>query len=183
MSIHYCPRDNYALSKKDVDGARLFQCVHCHGVWIPKESMLSFSEEKQIPILGTYLEQDGLPEHFKQGALLCPSEEARMLFTRLNDIEVDLCPTCHGVWLDKGEMDSLPAVQTSQPKSSHSPGYNALDVLLHLPPVDSDMIHAGVEMVGDATGAVIEVVTEAASNAGDLLGDLLSAIAEALFSG
>ena len=184
MSIHYCPRDNFALSKKDVDGASLFQCVRCHGVWIQKESILSLNEEKQIPILGNYLEQEGqLPEHFKQGALLCPSDGAKMLFTELNDIEVDLCPTCHGVWLDKGEMESLPAAQISQPKSSPSLAFNALDVLVHLPPVDSDTFQAGVEMAGGATGAVVEVAAEAASGAGEILGNLLGAIAEALFSG
>jgi Zn-finger nucleic acid-binding protein len=179
----YCPRDNFALTTKNLHGADVFQCAHCHGVWIPKASILSFNKEKQLPFLEEYLEQSGLPEHFKQGALLCPTDGAKMLFTLLNDFEVDICPTCHGVWLDKGEMESLPAAQVSQPQNSPSLAFNALDVLVHLPPVDSETISAGVEMAGEATGAVLEVAAEAASGAGEILGNLLGAIAEALFSG
>jgi Zn-finger nucleic acid-binding protein len=171
------------LIKKTIDGVDLFQCAHCHGVWIPKEDLLTLAASRNISPLTTQIEAEALPSHFRQGALLCPSDGARMLFTTINDIEIDLCPTCHGVWLDKGEMESLPAVHTSQAQSSHSLGYNALDVLLYLPPVDPDAIQAGVETVGNATGAVIEVAAEAASGAGDILGDLLSAIAEALFNG
>jgi hypothetical protein len=27
--------------------------------------------------------------------------------THRNNIEIDYCPTCRGVWLDKGELDKL----------------------------------------------------------------------------
>ena len=181
----YCPRDHFAITSKDLNGADVLQCAHCHGVWIPKASLLLFNKEKQSPFLEDYLEQEGLPEHFKQGALLCPSDGSKMLFTTLNDIEVDICPTCHGVWLDKGEMESLPDAQPSQPQSSHSAGYNALDILVHLPAPDggAELFQAGADTVGAVANSVGEIAAEAASGAGDVLGDLLGAIAEALFGG
>jgi Zn-finger nucleic acid-binding protein len=29
------------------------------------------------------------------------------------DVEVDLCPKCKGVWLDKGEIDEIAGIQTT----------------------------------------------------------------------
>ena len=28
------------------------------------------------------------------------------------DVEVDLCPTCKGVWLERGEIDEIARIQT-----------------------------------------------------------------------
>jgi Zn-finger nucleic acid-binding protein len=28
------------------------------------------------------------------------------------DVEVDLCPTCNGAWLNRGEIDEIASIQT-----------------------------------------------------------------------
>ena len=35
----------------------------------------------------------------------CP--DATLLMTDRQGIEIDYCPTCRGVWLDRGELDKL----------------------------------------------------------------------------
>jgi Zn-finger nucleic acid-binding protein len=36
----------------------------------------------------------------------CPRcTDATLVSRKINDLEVDLCPQCHGVWLDQGELD------------------------------------------------------------------------------
>ena len=38
----------------------------------------------------------------------CPScKEAVLSMSERNGIEIDFCPTCRGVWLDRGELDKI----------------------------------------------------------------------------
>ncbi|HMT96793.1 MAG TPA: zf-TFIIB domain-containing protein [Ferruginibacter sp.] len=37
----------------------------------------------------------------------CPNCNETLLMTHRNNIEIDYCPTCRGVWLDKGELDKM----------------------------------------------------------------------------
>lgn len=48
----------------------------------------------------------------------CPNCEVTLVMTDRQGIEIDYCPKCRGVWLDKGELDKIiersASVQTSQ---------------------------------------------------------------------
>lgn len=37
----------------------------------------------------------------------CPNCSEILLMTQRNNIEIDYCPACRGVWLDKGELDKM----------------------------------------------------------------------------
>ncbi len=37
----------------------------------------------------------------------CPSCSATLLMTDRLGIEIDYCPECRGVWLDRGELDKI----------------------------------------------------------------------------
>ncbi|HYO88832.1 MAG TPA: zf-TFIIB domain-containing protein [Candidatus Limnocylindrales bacterium] len=37
----------------------------------------------------------------------CPLDGAELLMTTRNGIEIDYCPQCRGIWLDRGELDKL----------------------------------------------------------------------------
>ena len=37
----------------------------------------------------------------------CPIDEETLLLTERQGIEIDYCPRCRGVWLDRGELDKL----------------------------------------------------------------------------
>ena len=37
----------------------------------------------------------------------CPIDNTELLITDRQGIEVDYCPKCRGVWLDRGELDKL----------------------------------------------------------------------------
>lgn len=37
----------------------------------------------------------------------CPNDQTTLAMTERQGIEIDYCPTCRGVWLDKGELDKL----------------------------------------------------------------------------
>lgn len=37
----------------------------------------------------------------------CPIDGAKLLMTDRQGVEIDYCPDCRGVWLDRGELDKL----------------------------------------------------------------------------
>ena len=37
----------------------------------------------------------------------CPIDQATLTMTERQGIEIDYCPECRGVWLDRGELDKL----------------------------------------------------------------------------
>lgn len=39
--------------------------------------------------------------------MLCPIDGSTLLLSERQGIEIDYCPQCRGVWLDRGELDKL----------------------------------------------------------------------------
>lgn len=39
--------------------------------------------------------------------LLCPNDNSSMQVVNRNGVELDICPTCRGVWLDRGELEKI----------------------------------------------------------------------------
>ncbi|WP_119964124.1 TFIIB-type zinc ribbon-containing protein [Simplicispira lacusdiani] len=52
----------------------------------------------------------------------CPS--STLVITERSGVEIDYCPQCRGVWLDRGELDKLIERSLHEPPPSHgSLGY------------------------------------------------------------
>lgn len=47
----------------------------------------------------------------------CPHCSVNMLMTDRQGIEIDYCPDCRGVWLDRGELDKLVERSNAQVES------------------------------------------------------------------
>jgi Zn-finger nucleic acid-binding protein len=39
--------------------------------------------------------------------MLCPTCKTELTITDRQGVEIDFCPTCRGVWLDRGELDKI----------------------------------------------------------------------------
>ncbi|MDX2275967.1 MAG: zf-TFIIB domain-containing protein [Hyphomonadaceae bacterium] len=39
--------------------------------------------------------------------LMCPNDNSAMQTMNRSGVEFDMCPTCRGVWLDRGELEKL----------------------------------------------------------------------------
>jgi uncharacterized protein len=60
----------------------------------------------------------------------CPTDGTTLQMSERSGIEIDYCPTCRGVWLDRGELDKIiersltqPAAQAAPPPPQHQQGY------------------------------------------------------------
>lgn len=58
-------------------------------------------------------------------AYLCPVDQSPLVMSERHGIEIDYCPTCRGVWLDRGELDKIiergSAAQPAAPAPQHQP--------------------------------------------------------------
>jgi len=61
----------------------------------------------------------------------CPAcKTSSLSMTERNGIEIDYCPQCRGVWLDRGELDKIierasPALQRAAPAPQSMPPVHA----------------------------------------------------------
>lgn len=58
----------------------------------------------------------------------CPNCDETLVMTERQGVEIDYCPKCRGVWLDKGELDKI--IEKSQQElrtQNADSGYNRYD--------------------------------------------------------
>ena len=64
----------------------------------------------------------------------CPIDSSALLMMERQGIEIDYCPTCRGVWLDRGELDKLiergstdtaPRAQAPAPRMHENDSYSS----------------------------------------------------------
>ena len=46
--------------------------------------------------------------------LMCPNCDAAMQAVQRASVEFDMCPRCRGVWLDRGELEKLMAMERGE---------------------------------------------------------------------
>ncbi len=86
----------------EFEGVETDYCAQCGGVWLDKGEMGL--------ILKQSLDVDALPAgEGKKGNRRCPHCARRMRVVKMPgmEVEVDLCPREHGIWLDKGELKAI----------------------------------------------------------------------------
>ena len=56
------------------------------------------------------------------GPMACPVDGTTLTMSERSGIEIDYCPTCRGVWLDRGELDKIiERNEASAPQSAPAP--------------------------------------------------------------
>lgn len=61
--------------------------------------------------------------------MICPRCNTNLSVSNTQGIEIDYCPNCRGVWLDKGELEKIieRSNQYSMPFSEHGHQFNHHD--------------------------------------------------------
>lgn len=52
----------------------------------------------------------------------CPIDQETLIMTERQGVEIDYCPRCRGVWLDRGELDKLIDRDSERLDSVPAPG-------------------------------------------------------------
>jgi uncharacterized protein len=57
----------------------------------------------------------------------CPTDGAELVMSERQGVEIDYCPSCRGIWLDRGELDKILERVASTPVSPLDPPMPAAD--------------------------------------------------------
>jgi Zn-finger nucleic acid-binding protein len=52
----------------------------------------------------------------------CPADGATLLMSERHNVEIDYCPECRGIWLDRGELDKILEQVGPQAPAASAPG-------------------------------------------------------------
>ena len=107
-----CPVDGTTLDLYSVFSMELEGCPKCHGMWLFKDELRKLknkTEEGRLHWLN-----DEIDNIEKTAAIptdrSCPKDDGGKLLSVVfgkSSIIIDWCPKCHGMWLDRGEFDSI----------------------------------------------------------------------------
>jgi len=180
----YCPRADFGLNNKVLPGAEFHQCAYCHSLWIPKGSIRTLAEANDAKSLAQHIMDEKTSEHFAVGTLKCPADATPMRFRSIGPVEIDLCPLCHGVWLDRGEIESLAAQTAPQPAGKSNAVVNALDTLtfIQYTAIDTPAIGAAASTLGDLAGTLGAGAADAGAALVDSAGNNLDSIGDLIFT-
>ena len=98
-----CPRCIETMEAVSRDNLVAHSCLYCDGVWISAET---------LDAIGINLEQASQKKEGRIRQILstkrkCPScPDATLAGLTFNQVEVDRCPACGGVFFDRGELES-----------------------------------------------------------------------------
>ncbi len=67
----------------------------------------------------------------------CPNDSATLVMSERAGVEIDYCPECRGVWLDRGELDKILDRAQAEASPSVAPPPNR-DVQYSSRPSDDD---------------------------------------------
>lgn len=101
-----CPRCWVEARREEVEilGPNIFIdiCPKCNGTWLDPGELGKLLKDRKLT---DYLTKDIGTQ--SKSELVCPRCGGLMDIESAEDIEVDVCLTCHGVWLDAGELEDL----------------------------------------------------------------------------
>ena len=117
MADMHCPADGHALRGGSYQGIRVDRCPACSGVWLDRARLEALEEIHEREYRGEpAAELDlgsqayELARQKARGPRRCPGcgveMEARE-YARVSEVLIDVCPRCHGIWLDAGELEQL----------------------------------------------------------------------------
>jgi len=104
-----CPRCWVEMKEREEDifGPNIVidTCPKCNGIWLDNGELKKMIKDKEV---SDYLTKKiGTKSH---SPLICPRCRNIMDIEKAEDVEVDVCLKCRGVWLDAGELEGLKRV-------------------------------------------------------------------------
>jgi Zn-finger nucleic acid-binding protein len=105
----FCPRDNSSLYTQKIYGVECKKCPRCKGMWLPFKSVKALYENHYLKAPSNYYGDYKLSFEYKswKSDIDCPKDNNSLTTYKFQDVEIDICSECKGLWLDKGEFEIL----------------------------------------------------------------------------
>ena len=107
--MHYkkmkCPRDNSDLKKKKSGST----CDQCKGIWLSFDQVMNLYTSCKLNVPSQVYSAHEVITEYKnwESSIHCPNDKATLTTYEYMEIQIDICHTCGGLWLDDGEFSRL----------------------------------------------------------------------------
>ena len=110
-----CPACEANLNLYDLYGIEIEGCPRCKGLWLEKEELKKLKDRSDSGSWRTLRWMDDEVEAIEKtnavpSGRVCPKcQGEKLVCTSFGDSRVmlDWCPSCHGVWLDRGDFQEM----------------------------------------------------------------------------
>ncbi len=106
-----CPIDQIEMKKAVFYNTEVDYCPQCLGVWFSEDELRQAKDQKDPSLqwLDVDLWEDKTKFQVGKTAKVCPIDFVPLYQIQYNGSEtkVDLCDTCHGIWLNRGEFKKI----------------------------------------------------------------------------
>ena len=106
-----CPKCNSQLKEIKINGAKVNCCDNCGGIWFDKDELRLVRDERDKNLswldFDLWNNKDELSVSGK--SINCPRDGKPLFKIKCGNTEVlvDICLECHGIWLDKDELNKI----------------------------------------------------------------------------
>ena len=108
-----CPKCGVPTEEVEVKSIRLDHCPRCQGTWYDRDE-LRLLREKESHRDYRWVDMDLWkdPDRLRvaeKSAARCPNDGAPLAILGYggSNVEIEVCPVCYGIWLDRGEYDKI----------------------------------------------------------------------------
>ena len=106
-----CPRCNVELRKKNLGSVEVEECTKCKGTWFDTDELRQAKDAADPDVNWLDFEIWKHEDQFvsKGSPLVCALCRKPTVSLIYGDtgVEIDYCPACQGIWLDKGEFKKI----------------------------------------------------------------------------
>ncbi len=104
-----CIKCGHEMLPEMVQEVEVDVCPNCGGLWLDAEEirLLSAKSEAELASLKKIIQEiePDSPGRTESTDFHCPACDERLTLAVLGPIRVEHCPSCDGMYLDKGELD------------------------------------------------------------------------------
>jgi uncharacterized protein len=103
-----CVKCTSVLDKARVGDVEVDLCPSCGGLWLDQGEIerLGRSAPEDLGRLRLALTGTAAPEPLSEASTACPACAGQLLEVELGPVHIEHCEKCHGVFLDRGELDA-----------------------------------------------------------------------------
>ncbi|HUR68652.1 MAG TPA: zf-TFIIB domain-containing protein [Candidatus Thermoplasmatota archaeon] len=95
-----CPHDGKAMAKVVVETVVIDRCETCGGTWFDAKELRRVAHDRELEALATRIPIGKA----HASSFACPRCGGSCIEGHVDEVQVDTCVACHGVWLDRGEL-------------------------------------------------------------------------------
>src|SRR3954451_22692423 len=103
-----CVKCSSILDRTSFEGLEVDLCPSCRGLWLDRGEITRAARlpEAELSRLRALLTADGDPPPTPtENTLACPACEGSLSEVVLGNVHVEYCDLCHGIFLDRGELE------------------------------------------------------------------------------